>query len=326
MKAALIVENGDLNNVVIGEYPKPEPQAGEVLIQVKACALNHLDIFVRRGIPGRQLKLPHISGGDVVGIVAELGEGVTEVQVGQRVLIDPKIPKFGALGEDLQGGLAEYVKVPAGNCIPLPDDISDEDAVALPIAYGTALRMLVTRGKLQAGETILILGASGGVGNAAVLIAKSIGATVIAAAGSDEKLEKLKALGADYLINYNKVNFSHETWHITGKQGADVIVDYSGKETWPKSILACKKGGRILTCGATTGFEAVTDLRYVWKREITIIGSTSWERSDLLTLLDWVRSGRLKPVIDRVLPLEEAREAHRLMEQREIFGKLILKP
>jgi alcohol dehydrogenase len=326
MKAALILQHGGLDNLVIGEYPKPVPQAGEVLVKVTACALNHLDIFVRRGMPGIKLELPHISGGDVVGTVAELGEGVTGVPIGQRVLIDPKIPNVGPLGEETQGGLAEYVKVPAGNLIPLPDDISDEDAVSLPIAYGTAHRMLVTRGRLKAGETILILGASGGVGNAAVLIAKLIGATVIAAAGSDDKAEKLKALGADYVINYKTSDFSRETWQITGKKGADVIVDYSGKDTWPGSIRACRKGGRILTCGATSGYEAVTDLRYVWRREITILGSTSWERSDLLTLIDWVRSGKLKPVIDRVLPLDQAREAHRLMEQREIFGKLILKP
>lgn len=325
MRAALIVKHGDRSNVVVGEYPKPQLQSGEVLIAVKACGLNHLDIFVRRGIPGRTLELPHISGGDIAGEVVEIAGDVQGVNVGDRVLIDPLI-NGQALGEDLTGGLSEYAKVPAANCIPIPEGISFEEAASLPIAYGTAWRMLITRGQLKASETILILGASGGVGTAAVQIAKLTGATVIAAASSDSKLEQLKGLGADYLINYAKEDFSKATWNITGKKGADVIVDYTGKETWPKSIKAAKVGGRILTCGATTGFEATTDLRYVWVREITILGSNAWERSDLETLLSLVQEGKLKPIIDRVLPLEEIQEAHRIIEEREIFGKVIIKP
>ncbi|WP_379141174.1 zinc-binding dehydrogenase [Paenibacillus sp. sgz500992] len=326
MRAALILEHGDRNNVVVGEYPKPEAGPKEVVVKVEAVSLNHLDIFVRRGIPGRKLPLPHISGGDISGIVEQVGEGVLNAKPGDRVLIDPSIPGHGALGEDLTGGLAEYVKVPAQNLIPLPDEISFEDAAALPIAYGTAWRMLITRGKLQANETILILGASGGVGNAAVLIAKLAGAKVIAAAGSDDKLEKLKELGADLVINYNTTDFSKEVWNYTGKKGADVVVDYTGKATWPQSIKATAVKGRILTCGATTGYEAVTDLRYIWVREITIIGSNGWEAGDLITLLELVQSRKLKPIIDRVLPLEEIREAHRIIEEREFFGKIIIKP
>lgn len=325
MRAALIVKHGDRSNVVVGQYPKPQLQSGEVLIAVKACGLNHLDIFVRRGIPGRTLELPHISGGDIAGEVVEVAGDVQGVNLGDRVLIDPLI-NGQALGEDLTGGLSEYAKVPAANCIPISEGISFEEAASLPIAYGTAWRMLITRGQLKASETILILGASGGVGTAAVQIAKLTGATVIAAASSDSKLEQLKGLGADYLINYAKEDFSKETWNITGKKGADVIVDYTGKETWPKSIKATKVGGRILTCGATTGFEATTDLRYVWVREITILGSNAWERSDLETLLSLVQEGKLKPIIDRVLPLEEIQEAHRIIEEREIFGKVIIKP
>ncbi|GIO54066.1 hypothetical protein BK138_03665 [Paenibacillus rhizosphaerae] len=326
MKAALILEHGDRNNVVVGDYPKPEAGHGEVLVRVKAVSLNHLDIFVRRGIPGRKLELPHISGGDVAGVVEEIGSGVTNVNPGDRVLIDPHIPGKGALGEDTTGGLAEYVKVPAINLIPLPEDISFDEAAALPIAYGTAWRMLITQGRLQANETIVILGASGGVGNAAVLIAKLAGARIIAAAGSDSKAEKLKELGADHVINYSKTDFSKEVWALTDKQGADIVVDYTGKATWPQSIKATRKGGRILTCGATTGFEAVTDLRYVWVREISIIGSNGWGEGDLHTLLDLVSRKKLKPVIDRVLPLEEIREAHRLIEEREFFGKIIIHP
>lgn len=325
MRAALIVEHGDRSKVVVGEYPKPEPGDHEVLIAVKACGLNHLDIFVRRGIPGRKLELPHISGGDVAGEVVAVGNGVSQVRIGDRVLIDPNIGGK-ALGEDMIGGLAEYVSVPADNCIPIPEGISYEEAASLPIAYGTAYRMLISRGQIKENETVLILGASGGVGTAAVQIAKLRGAKVIAAAGSDEKLEKLAQLGADYLINYNKEDFSRKTWEITGKKGADVVVDYSGKDTWGKSILSTRKGGRILTCGATSGFEAVTDLRYVWVREITILGSNMWQREDLTSLLELVRNGSLKPIIDRVLPLEEIREAHRVIEDREIFGKVIIKP
>ncbi|WP_040982831.1 zinc-binding dehydrogenase [Oceanobacillus jeddahense] len=326
MKAALITKHGDIENVIVGDYPTPEAGENEVRVKVEAVALNHLDIFVRRGIPGRTLELPHISGGDITGVVDEIGSNVTNVKPGDRVLIDPAIPGHGALGEDLTGGLAEYISVPASNCLPLPDEISFEKGAALPIAYGTAWRMLITKGKLQANETIVILGASGGVGNAAVLIAKLAGANVIVAAGSEEKLQKLKELGADHLINYNEVDFGKEVWMLTNKQGADVIVDYTGKATWPKSILATKKGGRILTCGATTGFDAVTDLRYVWTREITIQGSNGWEQKDLETLLDLVKKGKLDPIIDQVLPIEDIQKAHQLIEQREIFGKIIIKP
>lgn len=326
MKAALILQHGDREQVVVGEYPKPEVGSGEILVKVKAVSLNHLDIFVRRGIPGRHLDLPHISGGDVSGIVEEVGPGVDNVKPGGRVLLDPHIPGKGALGEDTTGGLAEYVKVPARNAIPLPDDISFEEAAALPIAYGTAWRMLITQGKLQANETILILGASGGVGNAAVLISKLAGARIIAAAGSDDKAEKLKELGADHVINYNKVDFSKEVWALTNKQGADIVVDYTGKATWPQSIKATRQGGRIVTCGATTGYEAVTDLRYVWVREISIIGSNGWGPKDLHILLDLVSRKKLNPIIDRILPLEDIREAHRLIEEREIFGKIIIQP
>lgn len=329
MKAALITGNGGLDKVIYGDFPKPKILHGQVIVKVIAASLNHLDIFVREGMPGKKgrLTFPHISGGDVAGVINEIGPNVSKnLKLGQRVLIDPKIPNYGALGEDITGGLAEFVQVPAENILPLPEDISFEDAAALPIAYGTAWRMLVVRGKISVNETVLILGASGGVGNALVQIAKLAGATVIAAAGSDEKTKKLKQIGADYTINYKKEDFSRKTWEITHKRGVDIVVDYTGEKTWPKSILATRKGGRILTCGATTGFNAVTDLRYIWTREITIIGSTSWKRNDLETLINLVEKKKLKPIIDRVLPLEQIREAHRLMENRNVFGKIILKP
>lgn len=325
MKAGLILEHGDRSKLSVREHPKPNVGFGEVLISVKACGLNHLDIFVRRGMPGHTLPLPHISGGDIAGIIAEVGDGVTNVEVGDRVLVDPLV-HGKALGEDLVGGLAEYTTVPGENCMKLPESVSYEEAASLPIAYGTAWRMLINQGKLKANETVLILGASGGVGTAAVQIAKLAGAKVIAAASSQSKLEKLGELGADYLINYKEKDFSKETWKITGKVGADIIIDYTGKETLPKSILCCKKGGRILICGATTGFEAMVDLRYLWVREISLVGSNGWERTDLLTLLELVQRGGIKPIIHRVLPLEEIQEGHRLLEEREAFGKVIITP
>lgn len=258
-------------------------------------------------------------------MVAEVASGVTTVKSGDRVLLDPMVNGL-ALGEDIQGGLAEFVKIPAENCIHLPEDVSFVDASALPIAYGTAWRMLVTRGRVQQGENVVILGASGGVGTAAVQIAKLMGARVFACASSPEKLAGLAEIGADVLIDYSQDNFSKRVWYETGKTGADVVVDYTGQATWPDSIRCTKKGGRILTCGATSGYEAVTDLRYVWVREITIIGSNGWERGDLLTLLDLVRQKRIRPVIDRVLSLDEIREAERLLEQREVFGKVVITP
>ena len=307
------------------EWPAPQPGPGEVLVRVKACALNHLDIFVRRGMPGIHTALPHISGGDVAGIVAALGPGVRGVEVGQRVLVDPMVPE-GAIGENTQGGLAEYLKAPAANMIPLPEGVTFEQAAALPIAYGTAWRMLVARGRIQVGEHVAILGASGGVGTGCVQIARLAGCVVYAIAGSDEKLERLRDLGADHLINSSREDFGRALWRLTGKQGVDVMVDYSGQSTWPASVRATKLGGRILTCGATSGHDAQTDLRYVWVREQTIIGANGWRREDLLALLDLVAQGKIVPVIDRIWPLERTREAEEAIERREIFGKVILTP
>ncbi len=306
-------------------WPRPVPGVGEVLIAVKACGVNHLDIFVRRGMPNKKTELPHISGGDIAGTVAALGPGVGGVDIGARVLIDPIVPG-GALGEDTQGLMSEYGVVPAANLIPLPDDVSLEDAAALPIAYGTAWRLMIDRGRVTSGETVFIHGASGGVGTACVQLAKLVGATVYAGAGSASKGAKLTALGADEVIDTSAPDWGRQLWQLTGKKGVDVVVDYSGKDTWPTSVRSLKHGGRILTCGATSGFEAVTDLRYVWTREETIIGSDGWTREGLVALLDMVRQGKIKPVIDRVLPLEQARAAEEAIERREVFGKIILVP
>jgi alcohol dehydrogenase len=317
MRAVVFHEHGGPDVLRLEErWPRPEPRAGETLVEVKAVALNHLDVFVRRGMPGVHVELPHISGGDVAGVVAGTGE---------RVLVDPMVPE-GAIGENTQGALAEYVSVPEDNLIPLPDGVSFEQAAALPIAYGTAWKLLVDRGRVRARETVLILGASGGVGTAAVQIAKLAEATVYAGASSPAKLERLRELGADHVLDTTTEDWGKELWAATAKRGVDVVVDYTGRATWPTSIRSLAHGGRLLTCGATSGYEAVTDLRYVWTREQTIMGSDGWTRDGLLILLDFVRAGRIEPVIDRVLPLERAREAEEAIENREVFGKVILTP
>lgn len=325
MNAALILERGGPEQRVVREHPAPTPGPRQVLLRVHACGLNHLDIFVRRGVAGRHVSMPHISGGDVAGEVVAVGDDVHEVAVGSRVLVDPFIDG-GVLGEDMPGGLAELIVVPAANCIPLPDGVSTEHAAALPIAYGTALRMLITRGRLAAGETVAILGAAGGVGCACLQLAKLAGARVIACAGSDAKLERLAALGADVLVNSREQDFSAAIWRETDKQGVDVMVDYTGADTWPRSIRATRDGGRILTCGATSGYDVEMHLPYVWVRELTIIGSNAWRRSDLEQLVEHVRSGQLEPIVDRVLPLEETSEGERLLEQREVLGKVLVTP
>lgn len=325
MKAAVIEKQGGLDGLVYRDWPDPVAGPGEIVVRVHACGLNHLDIFIRRGMPGFPVPLPFISGGDIAGEVAELGEGVSAFAPGDRVLVNPSTPK-GMLGEQIPGGMAEKVAVPADHAILIPDEVSYREAACLPVAYGTAQRMLISRGKLQAGETILILGASGGVGNGCVQIARNLGATVIAAAGDADKLERLRTLGADHLINYKEQDFSAETWRISEKRGVDVVVNFTGGDTWAPSLRCLRKGGRLLTCGATAGFDPKTDIRYIWVRELNILGSDGWTTEDIRRMLDGVRSGSITPVISQVLPLEQAREAEALIEDRGIFGKVILEP
>ncbi len=325
MRAIVFYEHGGREKLQLVDVPVPPAGPGEAVIQVHACGLNHLDVFVRRGMPGKRTPLPFISGGDIAGTVAEVGPDVVGLEVGRRVLVDPAIP-HGAIGEDAPGGLAEYARVPAANVIPLPEAVSFDEAAALPIAYGTAWRMLVTRGAIRALEHVLILGAAGGVGTACVQIAKLAGCIVYAAASQADKLARLGGLGADHLINYRDVEFDREVWRLTGKRGVDVVVDYTGADTWVRSLRSLRKGGRLLTCGATTGYDPKTDIRYIWVRELTILGSDGWTRSELETVLAATLSGRIRPVIDRVLPLAQTAEGHRLLEEREVFGKVIIHP
>jgi alcohol dehydrogenase len=326
MRAIVIRGHGGRDQLSLDEtVPMPRAGPGQAVVRVHACGLNHLDIFVRRGMPGKRTPLPFISGGDIAGTIAEIGPHAGGLTVGRRVLVDPAV-EGGAIGEDVPGGLAEYALVPAANLIPLPDGLLFDEAAALPIAYGTAWRMLLTRGAIQPGEAILILGAAGGVGTACVQIAKMAGCAVYAAASREDKLGRLRDLGADYLINYREVEFEREVWRLTGRRGVDVVVDYTGADTWPRSLRCLRRGGRLLTCGATSGYEARTDLRYVWARELTIIGSDGWTRADLDSLLAAVQAGRIRPVIDRVLPLAQTAEGHRLLEDREAVGKVIIHP
>jgi alcohol dehydrogenase len=330
MRALLFHEHGGPEVLRVEEWPEPELGPGQALVAAQACGLNRADIFEREGMPGLPIELPHIPGGDLAGIVTAVAPDLAGSLVGQRVLVDPNVDygdgRRGALGYPLQGVLCEYVAVPAANLLPLPEAVSFEQAAALPIAYGTAHRMLFSRGRLAAGETIVVLGASGGVGVACVQLALLASATVIAVASAAWKLDRLRALGAHHTVAAQGGEYGAAVWRLTGRQGADVIVDYSGQATWPTSLRTLKRGGRLLVCGATSGYEATTDLRYLWTREETIVGANGWERADLETLLALVASGRLAPVIDRVAPLAAAPDAYRAIETRQVFGKVIVRP
>jgi alcohol dehydrogenase len=331
MRAAVFARHGGPDVIsVVDDWPEPDLDAGGVVVAVEACALNHLDVFVRRGMPGVRTELPHVSGGDVAGSVIAVGSAVEGWEPGDRVLIDPDVPlpngSHGALGETVQGGLCERLAVSAEQLLPIPDGMDISVAASLPIAFGTAHRMLFTRGGVTAGETVVVVGASGGVGTACVQLAAGAGARVIAVASSQEKLAALRRLGAAECIEARGPEFGAEVWRLTDKQGADVVVDYTGQATWPASIRATRHGGRILTCGATTGFEAVTDLRYVWTREHSIIGSDGWTREDLEKLLALVADRRLTPLIDRIVGLSGVASAEKALEDRAVLGKIIVDP
>ena len=325
MKAAVIEKQGGLENLVYRDWPDPIPREGEVLLRVRACGLNHLDIFVRRGMPGFPVPLPFISGGDIAGEITAVGPRVNGWNVGDRVALHP-VTREGMMGEEIPGGMAEYVRVPTENLIRLAPGLDFATAAAVPIAYGTAIRMLFGIGKIESSDLVLVLGASGGVGIACVQIAKLLGARVIATAGSEDKCKKLRETGADYTIDYSKQDFSREAWTLSGKTGVDVVVNYTGGDTWIPSLRALKRRGKLLTCGATAGFDTRNDMRFIWVRELQILGSNGYSKQDVATALDHAAAGRVKPVISHRLPLSEAREAERLMEDRKFFGKIVLLP
>lgn len=335
MRAAVIHEHGGPENLVYEEnFPDPECGPEDVVVRVKASSLNYHDIFTRRGMPGIKLDLPVICGLDVAGEVAEVGKDVTGWSVGDRVLIDPRNRVAGGLmGETVNGGLAEFCRAPAHQLVRMPDGVTFEEAASLPVAYGTAHRMMVTNGHIKEGERCLVLGASGGVGTGCVLLARMFGAQVIVCASTEEKIQRLKELGADDGINYAEGPFEREVWKRFTKPtrysydgGVDMVVNFTGGETWVPSLKCLRKGGRMMTCGATAGFDPQTDIRYIWTFELQILGSNSWEREDLEQLMQYIQDDRMHPVIDRSFPLTEAREALRLLEDREVFGKVVVCP
>ena len=335
MKAALVKAHGGPEMLeIVEDHPMPTIGEGDVLLRVKAASLNYHDVFTRQGMPGIKLNLPVVPGLDLAGEVAEIGSGVTGWAPGTRVLVDPlNRVEGGLMGETTDGGLQEFARVRAHQLIRMPAGVSFEQAAALPVAYGTAHRMLFTNGQIKAGDKVLVLGASGGVGTGAVLLAKLAGAHVIACGSSEAKLAKLKEIGADDVIDYTQVAFEKEVFARYGKPnrrtfdgGVDVVVNFTGGDTWVPSLRALKRGGKLLTCGATAGFAPTEDLRFIWTFELKILGSNSWAREDLETLLRLIDEGKLKPVIDKVLPLSESREALRLIEEREVIGKVIVAP
>lgn len=335
MRAVLTMAHGGREMLrLVEDHPRPVAGPGSVVICVAACALNYHDIFTRRGMPGIQIRLPVVVGSDFAGTIADVGEGVETWKVGDRVLVDPILRggRVGMLGETLDGGRAEFVAAAASQLVRVPDSVTLEAAACLPLAYGTAYRMMITQGDVRAGEKVLVLGASGGVGAACVQLAKLRGATVIACASSQSKLDRLRELGADYLVNYSEVGILPSVKTLFGKPrvggggGVDVAVNFTGGDTWAETQRCVAQGGRILTCGATAGYDVQTDMRFLWTFEHRMIGSNGWSTDDLHALIGLMADGRLSPVIDRILPLEEAAEAERLIEDREVVGKVLLRP
>lgn len=334
MKALVLDEHGDLDRLrVVTDKPVPAAGEGHVVVRVGASSFNYHDVFTVNGMPGIKVPLPVVIGLDLAGTVSEVGAGVEGWQVGDRVLVNPLKPGVGLMGEMTDGGMAEYALVDARQLIRLPDAVSFEQAAALPVAYGTAHRMLITHATVKAGDRVLILGASGGVGTACVILAKLLGAEVIACAGSERKGEQLKALGADQVVNYRTTDFSK--WAIgqygkpqrrTFEGGVDVVINFTGGDTWVPSLKCLKRGGTLLVCGATAGYAPAEDLRYVWSFELNIKGSNSFYEEDLVALLELIATGKVDPAIDRVLPLEQAAEGLALIRDREVLGKVIVTP
>lgn len=343
MRAAVFYEHGGLDviRVVDDLPPPPEPGYGEVRLHMKAAALNRLDLFVRKGWQGLELKMPHITGSDGAGVVNKIGPGVTHFSPGERVAIDPTIvdpdcltvmagqenqcDKMGILGEHYPGVAAEYVVLPARNLIKIPDYVGYAEAAAAGLVYLTAWHSLITRGNLRPGESVLIVGAGGGVNTASIQIAKLAGATVYVVGSNAEKCAKAQELGADVTINrQQEENWSKAIYQLTNKQGVDVVVDNVGQATMFGSIRAVKRGGRILIVGNTSGPKFELDIRYLFAKHISMIGSSMGPHQDYLRVMNLVFEGKLKPVIGATLPLAETREAHRLLEEGSVFGKVVL--
>src|ERR1700730_801215 len=341
MKAILFHKHGGPEVLQYTDAATPSVRANEVLVRVRACALNHLDLWVRGGLPNVPIPLPHIPGSDVAGEIAKIGSEVTTVRVGQKVVLAPlvscgKCPACVAgldnrcrqatnLGYMIDGGCAEFVRVPEGNCFPYPENLSFEEAAAVPLVFQTAWHMLVDRAQLQPGEDVLILDAGSGVGSAANQVAKFFGARVITTAGSDAKLERARHLGADHGINHKTQKIRDEVRRITNKRGVDVVFEHVGTATWDDSLASLALAGRLVTCGNTTGYDAKIDLRFLFSRQLSLLGSYMGVKSELHPVMKLIAAGRLKPVVDRTFPLAEAVAAHAYLESGQQFGKVVLK-
>jgi len=340
MKAVRIHEFGGPEVLRYEDIPDAQPRRDQVLIRIKACALNHLDLWVRRGLPG--IHLPHILGSDVAGEVVEVGEYVSGSKPGQRVLLAPMIfcnhcsactsgrqdqcPQFSVLGNRVDGGNCELIAVPAVNVIPIPDSLGFNEAASVPLVFTTAWHMLVSRAGIELGQTVLVLGANSGVGIAAIQVAKLFRARVIATAGDEQKMAMASALGADHVVNHYRQKISEEVRKITNREGVDIVVEHVGAATWEESVKCLKPSGKLVTCGATTGPKVAIDLRFLFSRQLSLIGSYMGTMGDLEQVLGHVFRGSLKPVVDRTFPLRETRSAHEHMERSQMFGKIVVNP
>lgn len=340
MKAVVISEHGGLDRLQHVERPVPAPGPGEVLVEVKAVSLNHLDTWVRRGISGVQFPLPLVPGCDGAGVVAALGAGVSGPPVGTRVALQPGVScercaaclsgddflcrHYGMLGEHRDGTNAQFIAVPASSLIPISDGLPFETAACIPVAFLTAWHMVVARARVQPGDTVLVHAGASGVGIAAIQIARLFHARVFTTVGAPGKVQAVRDLGAEEVILYRDADFASEARRLTGKRGVDVILDHVGTDTWEGNLRALAAGGRLVTCGATGGHEAKTNLRILFFKNISLLGSTMGSKAELLRVFPLVESGVLRPVIDRVLPIAQVAQGHQLLEDRHVTGKIVL--
>ena len=341
MKAVVLDRFGGPEVLELRDVPAPEPLADEAVVDVMACAVNHLDLWVRQGLRGLDVEMPHILGNDIAGVVSAVGEAVRHVKVGDKVVVLPTLScgvcpacmagddnlcrQYDVIGRRRNGGYAEKVAVPGVNLLPYPENLPWEEAAAVPLVFLTAWHMLVGRAKLRPGEDVLVIGAGSGVGSAAIQVARLIGARVIATAGSEAKLERAKGLGAHDAVDHS-APFTKTVRDLTGGKGVDVVFEHVGGTVFEQAAGALARDGRLVTCGATTGGKVTLDLNALFGKHLTLLGSWMGRRAELVEVLKFVRSGQLRPVVDSVMPLAEARRAHEKLEAREAFGKLVLVP
>ena len=343
MNAVTFHQHGGPEQLLYEDVAVPVPQAGEVLVRVRACALNHLDIWIRQGIPNYPITLPHISGCDVSGVVERVGDGgASPFSIGQPVVVSPGIscwqcascfagrdnfcPTYRLVGAQVNGGYAEFVKVPAVNLLPMPTGLTVEQAAAYPLVSLTAWHMVKTLANVQPGETVLVMGAGSGVGSMGIQIARLLGARVLSTVGADDKIDRANVIGADVVINHARENVADRVRAATDGRGADVVVEHVGQAVWDHCLRSLVRGGRLVTCGSTSGPENRLDVRYVYARQLTIMGSYVGTRAELLDVSRFIKDGKLKPVVDSVFPLSDARQAQERMLARKSFGKIILVP